>query len=235
MRVYLTILFFSAGVFISSAQTNATITAGEHMMALPPADSSPAPAATNDSSAPATTNAPDATVATNTPAASSATNAPARLAREKVTINSDVLQADFAHRVTTYRDHVSVTGDQWKMTCEWLMANLPEHGEHITNIVAQTNVVGDFQDEKNQRWHVTGDLGVYAFHILNGVTNETVTLWGNPARIEEGPDTNTMVGNVIIYNLMTKFVTMSNVTSTFFTGTNSPTGTNSLGPNINPL
>lgn len=217
MRVYLTILFFSAGVFISSAQTNATITAGEHMMALPSADSSPAPAATN------------------TPAASSATNAPARPAREKVTINSDVLQADFAHRVTTYQDHVSVTGDQWKMTCEWLMANLPEHGEHITNIVAQTNVVGDFQDEKNQRWHVTGDLGVYAFHILNGVTNETVTLWGNPARIEEGPDTNTMVGNVIIYNLMTKFVTMSNVTSTFFTGTNSPTGTNSLGPNINPL
>jgi len=165
-----------------------------------------------------------------------ATNAPAasKPAREKITIHSDGLyQLDLVNRVTTYQYHVSVTGQQWKMTCEWLMANLPQNGEHITNIVAQTNVVGDFFDEKNQRWHVTGDKGVYAFHVQNGVTNETVTLTGHPPRIEEGPNTNTMTGDVIIYNMMTKLVTMSNVTSTFFPGTNSPAGTNSLGPNIN--
>jgi len=209
----LTILFFAAGAVISTAQTNATATAGGQMLALPATNSSP-------------TNAPETA---NVPPASAATNAPAKPAGQKITIRSNELQLDLAQRVNIFQDDVSVTGDQWKMTCERLLANLPPNGEHVTNIVAETNVVADFYDEKKQRWHATGDKAVYSYHVQDGVTNELVWLFGNPPRIEEGPDTNMMTGNVIVYNVMTKVVTSTNVTSTFWAGTNSSAGLNPMG------
>ena len=170
---------------------------------------------------------------TNSTMATGGTNHPAApRQREKITIHSEgPYQMDLNDRWVTYQDRVRVTDRQMVMTCGWLMANLPEHGEHLTNIVAQTNVVGDFVDDKNQKWHVTGDKGVYAWHVQDGVTNETITLTGNPPQIEEGEATNTMTGDAIIYNIVTKKVTITNPTSVFYQ-TNSPTGTNSLTPKI---
>ena len=65
------------------------------------------------------------------------------------------------------------------------MANMPQNGEHVTNIVAKTNVVIDFTDEKGQKSHATGRKGVYFYHVENGVTNETVTLTGTPEQEPE--------------------------------------------------
>lgn len=174
---------------------------------------------------------------TNSTAAMGGTNHPAasRPQRVKMTIHSDgpyQMDLNEHERWVTYQDHVRVTEGQMTMKCEWLMANLPEDKEHITNIVAQTNVVADFIDNKNQKWHVTGDKGVYAYHVQDGVTNETVTLTGNPPEIQEGEETNTMTGDAIIYDLVTKKVTIPNPTSVFWHDTNSPAGTNSFAPKI---
>src|SRR5580698_5678374 len=158
MKHYLVILtlFLASGVLILVAQTN---------------DATNAVANTTDVSAStginAMTNAVEPMLiiaSTNSTMATGGTNHPAApRQREKITIHSEgPYQMDLNDRWVTYQDRVRVTDRQMVMTCEWLLANLPEHGEHITNIVAQTNVVGDFVDEKNQKWHVTGDKGVYA-------------------------------------------------------------------------
>lgn len=227
MKHSLIILFLAAGVWISSAQTNdmTNVVAGVTNV-------------TADIVTNITTNAVASIAAmtpTNSTASMSETNHPAasRPPRVKMTIHSDgPYQMDLNGHWITYQDHVQVTEGQMTMKCEWLMANLPLGNEHITNIVAQTNVVGDFIDNKNQKWHATGDKGVYAYHVQDGVTNETVTLTGNPPEIQEGQETNTMTGDAIIYDLVTKKVTIPNPTSTFWHETNSPAGTNSFAPKI---
>jgi lipopolysaccharide export system protein LptA len=211
MKNYLAILFLAGGVWISAAQTNDMA----NVITTDVAGQSPALAPTNSVSATAETNHPAAL----------------RPAKEKITIHSDGAEhISLLGHWATYQDHVFVTGDRWKMTCEWLIANLPQTGGP-TNIVAETNVIGDFVDEKDQKWHVTGDKGVYAYHVVNGVTNETVTLTGHPPRVEEGADTNTMTGDVIIYDVIAKLVTVTNSTGVFWNnhsesgalfGTNTP-------------
>jgi hypothetical protein len=37
-----------------------------------------------------------------------------------------------------YSDNVSVTDAQMNLTCQWLKHNLPQNGEQITNILAET-------------------------------------------------------------------------------------------------
>jgi lipopolysaccharide export system protein LptA len=228
MKHYFVILtlFLAVGVLISAAQTNdATNAVANTTGVVAGADTNVMTNAVEPMPIIASTNATLAATETNHPAASHT--------REKITIHSEgPYQMDLNNRWITYQDRVCVIDRQMVMTCEWLMANLPQPGEHITNIVAQTNVVGDFVDDKNQKWHVTGDKGVYAYHVQNGVTNETITLTGNPPEIEEGPATNTMTGDAIIYNLITKKVRIENPTSVFWYETNAPAGTNSLAPKI---
>jgi lipopolysaccharide transport protein LptA len=227
MKNYLIIIFLGAGVWISSAQTN------DMTNSVAGSTNAAADIATNITtnvvaqiSAGAPTNSISEAAETNHPAAS-------RPQRVKMTIHSEgPYQMDLNDRWITYQDHVQVTEGQMTMKCDWLMANLPLGNEHITNIVAMTNVVGDFTDNKNRKWHATGDKGVYAYRVQDGVTNETVTLTGNPPEIQEGEETNTMTGDAIIYDLVTKKVTIPNPTSTFWHDTNSPVGTNSFGPKI---
>ena len=90
---------------------------------------------------------------------------------------------DLGGRRVIYHEHVRVDSANMKLTCEWLAADLPQTGNRVTNIVAETNVVVDAMDEKGQKMHATGDRAVYVFNVENGVTNETVTLTGN-ARLE---------------------------------------------------
>jgi lipopolysaccharide export system protein LptA len=227
MKHYLTIIFLAGGALILAAQTNDMTNAVTGATNITP-----------DIVTNITTNATAQIAAitpTNSTSAMTKTNHPAvsRPQRVKMTIHSEgPYQMDLNGHWATYQDHVRVTEGQMVMTCEWLLANLPEHGEHITNIVAMTNVVGDFVDNKNRKWHVTGDKGVYAYHAENGVTNETVTLTGNPPEIQEGEDTNTMTGDAIIYDAVTKKVNIKNPTSVYWYETNSPAGTNSFAPKI---
>jgi lipopolysaccharide transport protein LptA len=90
---------------------------------------------------------------------------------------------DLGGRRVIYHEHVRVDSANMKLTCEWLAADLPQTGNRVTNIVAETNVVVDATDEKGQKMHATGDRAVYVFSVDNGITNETVTLTGN-ARLE---------------------------------------------------
>lgn len=119
----------------------------------------------------------------------------------------------------TYSDNVRVTDAQMELTCEWLEHNLPQNGETITNIVARTNVVIDFTQKNGQKAHGTGDKAVYFFHVQNGVTNDTITLTGNPPMVQEGP--NQLTGDAIIYDLMTGFVTTKGPIQGEFWPTNS--------------
>jgi hypothetical protein len=57
----------------------------------------------------------------------------------------------------------------------------------------------DSTDNKGQTTHVTGDKAVYIYNVQNGVTNETVTLTGNPQpRVENAQGT--MAADVITWD-----------------------------------
>ena len=110
---------------------------------------------------------------------SAQTNSSAVRHESRVThIDSDRADFDLNARTAIYRGNVSVSDPEMKMTCEWLIADLPQAG-HINRIVAETNVVIDYTDSKNQVTHATGEKAVYDYNVQNGVTNETVTLTGN--------------------------------------------------------
>lgn len=98
----------------------------------------------------------------------------------EIHIHSD--SADFAMtaREAVYRGHVRVDDPQMKLACAQLTTDVPEAGGRPSHIVAETNVVIDFADAKGQTNQGTGDKAVYIFNVQNGVTNETVTLTGNP-------------------------------------------------------
>jgi len=138
-------------------------------------------ATAQSSPASATTNSPDAT----------------RPPRAPTRIDSDN-SADFdlnGHQAI-YRGHVRVDDPEMKLTCAWLVADVPPAGGHPSHIVAETNVVIDFTDTKGQTNHATSDKAVYLYNVQNGVTNETVTLTGNP-QMENAQGT--QAGDVIIW------------------------------------
>ncbi|HEU6446982.1 MAG TPA: LptA/OstA family protein [Verrucomicrobiae bacterium] len=99
--------------------------------------------------------------------------------RPPTRIDSDRADFDMNARKAFYHGHVVVNDPQMKLTCDELVADIPQSG-HIQQIVAETNVVIDFIADGDQTNHVTAEKAVYNFKIENGVTNETVTLTGNP-------------------------------------------------------
>jgi lipopolysaccharide export system protein LptA len=134
-----------------------------------------------------------------------------------------------------YRDNVRATDSQMKLTCEWLEANLPlQSSERFTNIVARTNVVIDFTDNNGQKSRGTGDKAVYFYHVDNGVTNETVTLYGNPPKLQRGQSI--MTADTIIWDRITGDVrTTGNFRGYFVQDTNAPAITNSMPLGTNEL
>jgi lipopolysaccharide transport protein LptA len=104
----------------------------------------------------------------------SATNAASRATH----IDSDRADFDLNARTAIYRGNVRVSDPEMKLSCEWLVADLPQSG-HINHIVAETNVVIDLM-QSNETAHATCEMAVYDYAVKNGVTNETVTLTGNP-------------------------------------------------------
>jgi lipopolysaccharide export system protein LptA len=129
----------------------------------------------------------------------------------------------------TYSDHVQVTDAEMKLTCEWLTSDLPQNGEPVTNIVAETNVVIDFTDKSGLQTTAIGDKAVYHFHVQNGVTNETITLTRNPPNfpvVRRGLDY--IQGTNIVYNLVNDFFYVNGpVQAQGWPGTNSPVKINS--------
>ncbi len=114
---------------------------------------------------------------------------------------------DLAGHEATYRGHVHVDDPQMKLTCEKLVADLPQTGGRPNNIVAETNVVIDFTDDKGQTNHATGDKAVYVCSEQGGVTNKTVTLTGNP-QMENAQGT--QAGDVIVLDLVNNKIHFDN-------------------------
>jgi lipopolysaccharide export system protein LptA len=110
---------------------------------------------------------------TNAPAAKVALRAPTQ-------INSDAADFDLNTHQAIYRGHVRVEHPELKLTCGTLLVDLPTAGAHLSNVVADADVVIDFNDGKGQSYHVTAAKAVYAYKIENAVTNETVTFTGSP-------------------------------------------------------
>ena len=95
--------------------------------------------------------------------ASATTNSPAAPPppRAPTLIDSDSADFDLNGAQAIYRGHVRVDDPQMKLTCEQLTADLPQAGGRVNHIVAETNVVIDFTDDKGQTNHATGDKAVY--------------------------------------------------------------------------
>jgi lipopolysaccharide transport protein LptA len=114
---------------------------------------------------------------TNAPA----TNAPVRKATvaPQMDIYSDHSYFDDAKRQMIYYSHVVVKYPAMKLTCEQLTVEVPATGQP-TNIVAETNVVVHYTDQKGQTNLLTAGKAVYSYRLVNGMTNELVTFTDHP-------------------------------------------------------
>jgi lipopolysaccharide transport protein LptA len=161
------------------------------------------------------------------------TNAPAA-PRAPTRIYSDSVDFDMNTnaRTATYRGHVRVDDPQMKLTCAWLVADLPESG-HMNHIVAETNVVIDFTDDKGQTNHATSDKAVYDYNVQGAATNETVTLTGHP-QVENAQET--INGEPIVWDRANNHFSAVNETMVFRQSLNSAmTRTNSPATDTNKL
>ena len=171
---------------------------------------------------------------TNTPAATQTTQT--AIARTKTLIDSKSMFFNNATRQVIYSGSVRVDDPQMKLTCEQLTADFPQAGGHPDRLVALTNVVMDSVDEKGQTNHATSDKAVYSYKVVNGVTNETVTLSGN-AKVESAQGW--MTGEPIIWDRVNnsmsamnqRMVLRQNIT-TALVNTNPPAGSSNLPPAV---
>lgn len=122
---------------------------------------------------------PAALLSVPAPTAVADTNAPAK-PRAPTVITSDAADFDMNTHQGIYRGHVVVQDPDVKLTCAWLAIDLPESGSHLNHVLADTNVVVDFTDEKGETYHVTSARAVYDYKVVDSVTNETVTFSGKP-------------------------------------------------------
>jgi lipopolysaccharide export system protein LptA len=175
----------------------------------------------------ATAQSSPARATTNLPAAPPPPRAPTR-------IDSDnSADFDLTGHQAIYRGHVRVDDPEMKLTCALLIADVPQAGGHPNCIVAETNVVIDFTDTKGQTNHATSEKAVYLYTVQNGVTNETVTLTGNP-QMENAQGT--QAGDVIIWDRANNKIHFDNPHMVFRQNLNSiSAGTNSAAAGTNDM
>jgi lipopolysaccharide transport protein LptA len=158
--------------------------------------------------------------------AQSNTNAAPQPPRVPTRIDSDSVDFDMNGRTAVYRGNVRVTDPEMKLTCAWLVADLPQSGGRVNHIVAETNVVIDATDTKGQAIHATSDKAVYDFQVKDSVTNETVTLTGN-AEVENAQGW--LTGEPVIWDRATGHLTAKDQVMRFRQNLNgAPVDTNAL-------
>lgn len=88
---------------------------------------------------------------------------------------------DLKARTAIYLGDVRVRDPRMELTCEVLTVKLAaEGGGKFQNIIAETNVVIDFQDDKGQRIHGTGGKVIYTYNVTKTYTNDVMELMDNP-------------------------------------------------------
>ena len=126
------------------------------------------------------------------------TNAPTVTATNitETHITSKTVDFDLKTRQAIYHGNVRVEDPRVNLSCEVLIANIPEGGGRVDSIVAETNVVILLPD-KGATNRATADRAVYTYSISGGVTNEVLELQGSPA-IETAQGT--LKGDSIIWD-----------------------------------
>lgn len=100
---------------------------------------------------------------------------------QEIGIHSDHFYYDGKARELVHYGNVVATNSQGQLTCGRLTVPLPpggSAGSHPTNVVAETNVVIDFL-KNGETIHITSDKAIYAYSVVNAVTNETFTFTGH--------------------------------------------------------
>ncbi|MGD0350311.1 MAG: LptA/OstA family protein [Verrucomicrobiota bacterium] len=151
--------------------------------------------------------------------------------RPPTQIKADRGDFDWELRQATYHGRVQVDDPEMKLASEWLMADVPQAGERVNHIVAETNVVIDFVDGKGQTNHATGAKAVYVYEVKGGTTNETITLSGNPQI--DNPD-GTLTGDVIVWDRVNNHLSATNPRMVFRQKLNGPTAGTNMPPATNP-
>ena len=103
------------------------------------------------------------------------------LPAQKTIIESESGSFDNATRLMVYLGNVRVTSPELHLKCERLVVGIPEKGQRLSRLTAETNVVIDYTDEaQHDAKHITSNLAVYDYRVVNSVTNWTVTFTGTP-------------------------------------------------------
>ena len=161
------------------------------------------------------------------------TNVVSKMPRTPTQIDSASGFFDGNGHKAVYCGNVRVSDPEMKLTCSWLVVDLPQSGGRVSHIVAQTNVMIDATDSKGQTMHATSDKAIYSFQVKDSVTNETVTLTGN-AKVENAQGW--LTGEPIVWNRANDSVTATDQHMIFRQGLNgATTNTNAPTPTPNKL
>ena len=120
--------------------------------------------------------------------------------------NKMVIQAKTAYydnntHETIFIGDVRVNDPKIKLQCERLAVILPQKSEHLSHLLAETNVVIDMIDDGQTR-HLTAHKATYEYSVVNAVTNETVVFTGLPDQkpLVTMPDGSVMSSEPIIWD-----------------------------------
>lgn len=101
---------------------------------------------------------------------------------QKTIIESEAGYFDNTTRLMVYLGNVRVTSPELHLKCERLAVNIPEKGQRLSHLTAETNVVIDYMDlAQHDTNHITANLAVYDYRVVNSMTNWTVTFTGTPS------------------------------------------------------
>ena len=114
-----------------------------------------------------------------------ATNAPTVI---ETHIYSDTVEFGIETRSAVYRGNVRLEDPRIHLTCEQLTADVPEEGERVEQVIAETNVVIIMLDERGLTNRAYADKAVYTYQATDAATNETVELTGGPETRIERPE-----------------------------------------------
>ena len=138
------------------------------------------------------------------------TNAPAtNPPPQQIEITSDAGHWDGKTFQMIYVGHVFVTDNvKAKLYCGQLTVDVPSDGSHLTNIVAETNVVIDYLDTRGQTNTITADRAVYSYRVATNATmtatNERVTFTGGQPMPKVVNPQATMLGEPLYYDFGTR-------------------------------
>lgn len=87
---------------------------------------------------------------------------------------------DLKARTAIYLGSVHVRDPRMELSCEVLTVKLAGPGGKFQNIIAETNVVMEFQDDKGQKIRGTGGKAIYTYNVTATYTNDVMELMDNP-------------------------------------------------------